>query len=386
MSQPLEEERPSTPTATALDGVVLQATRELLWIETAADARTAALRLVADLGGVVVPADAAGTDALPIDLSFGVEDPVLPSAQLDSAERLGLSRHLPAFIRDAHRAVELAARTRRLVKDADFDALTGLPNRRVMGRALGRLRTGDTLIMLDLDHFKQLNDQMGHLEGDAVLRSLGQTITDTIRARDLASRFGGEEFLIVLNEPMESDGVEAFLERLRAKWEQMRPHPVTFSAGIARVEGDGGDVVGRADAAMYAAKRAGRNRWSWSQTAGPTVASTSLHDDAQRASKPAATFVAHSLLRVPSGGRPESLAAFADRLGQVDDRPGFQRLELWTDRSDTTSLVMVSWWDDEDAFKAYLTSNDPHDSHARIADGEMRPHPERFTSYDLFAR
>lgn len=371
-----------SPAPTPQDGVALAATRELLWIETPADARAVALRLVDELGGVVVAPDATGGAALPIDLSFGVGDPVVPTAPDDSIARLLLSRHLPGFVRDAHRAVELAARTQRLARDADFDALTGLPNRRVVGRALGRLRAGDVVIMLDLDRFKQLNDRLGHLQGDEVLRALGRAITETVRARDLAGRMGGEEFLIVLNEPVHAAGVEAFLQRLRDTWEQLRPQPVTFSAGIARVAPELGDAVRRADAAMYAAKRAGRDRWIWSGAAAAV--------DGQRDGAPpielAPAFVAHSLLSVREAGREALRAAFADRLGRVEAWSGFRHLEVWADRSDPDSFVMVSWWDDEAAFRKYMASDDHRDSHARIPGGVSRPRPERFTSYEVIAR
>jgi heme oxygenase (mycobilin-producing) len=323
---------------TPQDAVVLAATRDLLWIETPADARTTALRLVDELGGTVIAPDAAGAAALPIDLSFGVGDPVVPSAPADSVAHLLLSRHLPGFVRDANRAVELASRAQRLARDADIDALTGLPNRRV--------------------------------------------ISGTVRARDVAGRYGGEEFLIVLDAPTDQAGVEAFLERLLATWEEQRPHPVTFSAVIARVGPDHGDAVGLADAAMYAAKRAGRSRWSWSGAVEPTV---ELGDPWPSAAS-AAGFVAHSLLSVPVTGRRALLAAFADRRRRVDAWPGFQRLEVWGDRSDPTSFVMVSWWDDDAAFRAYMASDDHRDSHARIPTGGSRPRPERFTSYEVVTR
>lgn len=386
MIQPSVDDHLVSHVGTPQDRVVLTATRELLWIETAADARTAALRLVDELGGIVVAPDVGGASALPIDLSFGVGDPVVPSAAADSVSRLLLSRHLPGFIRDAHRAVELAARTQRLARDADVDALTGLANRRVMGRALGRLQTGDIVIMLDLDDFKLLNDRSGHLQGDEVLRALGRVISETVRARDLAGRFGGEEFLIVLDAPTEDAGVEAFLARLQAAWEQRRPHPVTFSAGIARVGPDQGDAVQLADAAMYAAKRSGKNRWRWSGRAEPTAEPTAERPDPSPTAATAAAFVAHSLLSVPVAGRPALLAAFADRLGRVDGWPGFQRLEVWTDRADPTSFVMVSWWDDEPAFRAYMASDDHRESHARIPAGDSRPRPDRFTSYEVVTR
>lgn len=394
MMQPSVDDALVSHAGTPQDGAVLTATRDLLWIETSEDARTAALRLVDELGGIVVAPDAAGAAALPIDLSFGVGDPVVPSAAVDSVARLLLSRHLPGFVRDANRAVELAARTERLARDADVDALTGLANRRVMGRALGRLRTGDIVMMLDLDDFKLLNDRSGHLQGDEVLRALGRVISETVRARDLAGRFGGEEFLILLDAPTDDAGVESFLARLLVAWGQRRPHPVTFSVGIARVGPDQADAVKLADAAMYAAKRSGKNRWRWSGPAEPTAGSTldlnaeptAEHRDPAPGAGTAAAFVAHSLLSVPVAGRPALLAAFEDRLGRVDGWPGFQRLEVWTDRADPTSFVMVSWWDDESAFRAYMASDDHRESHARIPAGDSRPHPDRFTGYEVVTR
>lgn len=240
---------------------VLTATHELLWISSLADAQAAAVRLVMALGGAVVAPDALGDDALPVDVSFGEGGTLLPSAPAASVAHMQLVRYLPGFVRDAHRAVELAARTRRLVEEAEVDALTGLATRRVVGRALGRLRSDDLVIMLDLDHFKQLNDTLGHGQGDRVLRCFGRAIGACVRARDLAGRHGGEEFVIILTEGDRNDGAEVFLSRLRTVWETSRPHPVTFSAGIARVGSDPSQALRLADAAMYEAKQSGRDRW-----------------------------------------------------------------------------------------------------------------------------
>ncbi|MEX0657993.1 MAG: GGDEF domain-containing protein [Egibacteraceae bacterium] len=244
---------------------VLTATHELLWISSPADAQAAAVRLVAALGGVVVTPDAPADDALPVDVSFGEGGTLLPSAPAASVAHMQLVRHLPGFVRDAHRAVELAARTRRLVEEAEIDPLTGLATRRVMGRALGRLRGDDLVIMLDLDRFKQLNDSFGHEQGDRVLRGFGRAIRACVRARDLAGRYGGEEFVVILTGSDGSAGAEAFLSRLRTAWEADRPHPVTFSAGIAGVGSDPSQALPAADAAMYEAKRSGRDRWVWSR-------------------------------------------------------------------------------------------------------------------------
>jgi len=201
----------------------------------------------------------AGSDALPVDISFGAIEPLLPSAALTSVSRMQLERHLAAFVRDAHRALELADRTSRLAEDAAVDSLTGLPNRRMLGRALGRIRPDATVIMIDLDHFKSVNDTLGHQEGDRVLRALGRILASTVRASDRVGRYGGEEFVVILS----SDDPEQFLKRLRREWTQNRPHPITFSAGVAPAGPDPGRALEAADRAMYRAKQSGRDRWQF---------------------------------------------------------------------------------------------------------------------------
>lgn len=238
---------------------VLDATRALLWIGTQADAAEVARDLVGSLGGRTVSARESDEDALPVDLSFGEGDPLLPAAPAASVARMLLERHLPTFIRDAHRALELADQPARLAQDAAVDALTGLANRRTLGRALGRLGPESTVIMIDLDHFKAVNDTFGHEQGDRVLRSLGRTLASTVRATDRVGRYGGEEFVVILA----GDDAESFLQRLRSDWTQSRPHPVTFSAGIAPAAPNPQRALGAADHAMYRAKAGGRDQWQW---------------------------------------------------------------------------------------------------------------------------
>jgi diguanylate cyclase (GGDEF)-like protein len=362
---------------------VLAATRQLLWITSPADAQAVAVRLVEALGGVVVPADQTETEALPVDVSFGHGVPLVPAAPSMSIPHMLLSRHLPGFLRDAHRAVELTSRTRRLAQDAEIDPLTGLATRRVLGRALGRLGGDDVVVMLDLDDFKGLNDALGHTEGDRVLRVFGHAVTETLRARDLAGRYGGEEFAIVLKGDDGPPDAEACLRRLRATWERTRPHPVTFSAGVAAAREDGPLTLQAADEAMYEAKRAGRDGWAWA-TDGPAATAGAPR---ARATAPDGTgFVAHSLLTVPQGGRAALVASFRERLGRVESWPGFRGLEVWADRTDPTSFVMVSWWDGEEAFRSYMASEDHRVSHARIPGGELRPRPATFRRYEIVAR
>ena len=97
-------------------------------------------------------------------------------------------------------------------------------------------------------------------------------------------------------------------------------------------------------------------------------------------------FVAVSDLTVPVAGRAALVAAFGHRLGAVDAWPGFRSLQVWADPADATALVMVSWWDTEEAFSAYMRSDDHRQSHARIPGGPDRARPRRFRRYTVIAR
>ncbi len=155
------------------------------------------------------------------------------------------------------------------------DNLTGLFNR---GYFLARLREeiehcrnerrALALILIDVDHFKAVNDSFGHAAGDAVLERLGQVLADTLRPHDLIARYGGEEFVALLNgaDLGEANGaaerIRATLESMTFQWAEGRG-AVTASLGVTflRDTEDTADaLLARADRAMYAAKNAGRNR------------------------------------------------------------------------------------------------------------------------------
>ncbi|WP_225776315.1 GGDEF domain-containing protein [Pseudomonas sp. Marseille-Q5115] len=155
------------------------------------------------------------------------------------------------------------------------DPLTGLYNRRFMEetleRELARCKRSNTcvsLIMLDLDNFKALNDCYGHPAGDAVLRAAAGLLLQSIRASDVVCRFGGEELLIILPDcPLE--GALARAEAIRASLEVMslvdvgQSLSVTASFGVASTALCGTDqavLLKAADSALYKAKRAGKNR------------------------------------------------------------------------------------------------------------------------------
>ena len=157
------------------------------------------------------------------------------------------------------------------------DPLTGLANRRKfaerfeydMARAV-RARTPLSLLMIDIDHFKAINDRHGHLAGDACLKALAALLAGSVRAVDLVARFGGEEFVVLLPEMSVAQSLVA-AERMRF---QVQAHPagigdgapgvaVTVSVGAATSMGAAltlEEVLARADEAVYRAKRAGRNQ------------------------------------------------------------------------------------------------------------------------------
>lgn len=146
------------------------------------------------------------------------------------------------------------------------DPLTGLSNRRALDDSLATLfammcRYGNkfALIALDVDHFKRVNDEQGHLFGDQVLQRTARLLDNCARDTDIVVRYGGEEFVVLLPET-DLDGAAIFAERLRIEIEQ--DLPITVSCGAACVlEGDNAkSIFARADEALYAAKRAGRNR------------------------------------------------------------------------------------------------------------------------------
>jgi len=162
-----------------------------------------------------------------------------------------------------------------LQKLATTDALTGLLNRRAADRRLSsewqrarRLHHGAAMVLLDIDHFKDINDRYGHPAGDAALRRLAQVIQSVMREMDFAARYGGEEFLVVLPETAEQ-GAHAFAERLR---EEVAAAPVVHedacfhmrvSLGVAITHDDEASYerwFTRADRALYRAKQGGRNR------------------------------------------------------------------------------------------------------------------------------
>ena len=166
---------------------------------------------------------------------------------------------------------------------ATRDGLTGLANRRCFDDTLHRewqraLRQQQplSLLMVDVDNFKQYNDAYGHLGGDECLQRIAAAVANEMRANDLVARYGGEEFAVILpNQSLKGAAIVA--ERIRCRVEQLhlpnlgsQPHVVTVSIGaataLASPDTDPSQLVATADSALYRAKHMGRNRISLPNT------------------------------------------------------------------------------------------------------------------------
>jgi two-component system cell cycle response regulator len=203
-----------------------------------------------------------------------VNDQPIRERMLKDGDQIRIGRAMLKFLTSDNVEAQYHEEIYRLMT---VDGLTQVYNRRYFHEALERelqrsRRYGHhfTLVLLDIDHFKQINDRYGHQAGDTVLRKLGALVQHKVRANDVVARIGGEEFALILPESTPAGG-RALAEKLRRAVEQetfRHEHevvPVTISLGLAEFQpamaGDNADLlVKRADQQLYAAKNAGRNR------------------------------------------------------------------------------------------------------------------------------
>jgi diguanylate cyclase (GGDEF)-like protein len=222
-------------------------------------------------------------DALVEAFDAGIDDYVIKPvslrmllARLRAGQRIiMLQNELEKESRDIKRyTADLAAANRRLKSMANTDILTGLPNRRYAMTRLEQesataLRANQPLsvLMADLDHFKSVNDSLGHDVGDQVLVHAANLMRENVRTSDIVCRLGGEEFLIIASN---TDGTIALLlaERIRKAIEQKQlkgvvlHNPVTVSIGVAGSKGakpSWQELMKRSDNALYLVKQGGRN-------------------------------------------------------------------------------------------------------------------------------
>jgi diguanylate cyclase len=198
---------------------------------------------------------------------------------------LGLTRNMQGSIAtlrgslDASRAEidQLRLEVGKAREDALSDGLTGLTNRRGFDSDLaaclsvaGPAQAGPSLLMADIDHFKQVNDTYGHVFGDKVIRAVAQILKNSVQGRDKAARFGGEEFVVLLPDtPIEgarqlAETIRAMVEKIRIKRtaDSWAPANISISLGVAgfRTGDSSAEFIARADAALYVSKGGGRNR------------------------------------------------------------------------------------------------------------------------------
>lgn len=160
---------------------------------------------------------------------------------------------------------------------ATLDSLTQVFNRnafsRLLEQTLASQHDGVALVILDIDHFKQFNDQYGHPLGDRVLQHVGQLLRETLPARGIAARYGGEEFCIILRDCFDVETAHAFADQLRMKIQSLRIKvrntdqvldtiTASFGYALARNDDTMESLLTRADDALYQAKRDGRNQVS----------------------------------------------------------------------------------------------------------------------------
>jgi diguanylate cyclase (GGDEF)-like protein len=230
------------------------------------------------------------TDALSLPFVSGSREVVQLSGSLRSllrrtgtAERRAMQIEMEAEQRARRHALDLEA----LKRLADTDPLSGLLNRRSFLAAADeafdyykRYGRGIGVLVVDIDHFKRVNDAHGHAAGDAVIRNVGQHLAAAVRGTDRVARFGGEEFVVLLRE-IGADGVIPLAERIRSEILgsvvifEGKAITVTISLGGALIEPadrDIQDLIERADLALYEAKADGRNRFSMSPGRGSKIA------------------------------------------------------------------------------------------------------------------
>jgi diguanylate cyclase (GGDEF)-like protein len=197
---------------------------------------------------------------------------VLDSAQM-GAFNANDEQSLESVADICSNAIQNAHYVDRVRQLAYLDGLTGIFNRRFFELRITeeierarRFNIGMAVIMVDIDQFKRLNDEFGHLLGDEVLRQVSSIFHQQLRKIDVVCRFGGEEFAILLSQtdPQHAFSVAEKLRRMVETWQFPGvPRPVTISAGTASFPDHGttrDELVKAADAGLYAAKLAGRNR------------------------------------------------------------------------------------------------------------------------------
>jgi diguanylate cyclase len=213
------------------------------------------------------------------DAVQGIVNDIISELKSFEVSSVRMQDHLNETVMEVEKLHE---KIKELRKEAKTDALTGLPNRRSFDEAVGlelenaaALGYPFSILYVDIDHFKRINDEHGHLIGDNVLKLTARMITKLIRGQDLVARYGGEEFLVILHDT-DLTGGTVVAEKIRASFEKMNMYKkdgkealgkVTLSAGVSQYRPGENieEMIGRADKALYHSKTNGRNRVSTEQ-------------------------------------------------------------------------------------------------------------------------
>src|SRR5881396_3135071 len=203
--------------------------------------------------------------AVPIIVLTGNDDDALALSAVkggaqDYLVKSRLDREL--LLRSMHYSIERKRYQVQLEHQANYDALTGLPNRNLLNIAV---------VFMDLDHFKFVNDSLGHSTGDKLLKAMGDRLRSVLREGDTVGRVGGDEFVLILNDQSNEEVIFRAMQRITAKVAEPitldgKELYVTCSAGISLYPQDGRDVdtlLKNADAAMYRAKEHGRSNFQF---------------------------------------------------------------------------------------------------------------------------
>jgi diguanylate cyclase (GGDEF)-like protein len=243
-------------------------------------------------------------------------------------------RHLLDVLRDLEASREQIRRQNEVLHElATRDGLTGALNRRALFEKVDSIwekrnegNRGLITIMMDVDHFKKLNDQHGHTAGDAVLKDVVKVVSKIVDGRAILSRYGGEEFCVIMQKATIAEG-EAMAEEIRAGIQTCLadPYKVTASLGVSSSIFNAptfGAQIEQADQGLYAAKRGGRNAFrTWS----PQLEADALEEEKLKAAKLAATDIEdhpisyHAVvsLNAALSKRFPKIAAHANRVAEI---------------------------------------------------------------------
>lgn len=334
-----------------------------------------------------------------------------PAATEVVTEELATAERLANIAAESSEISREYARRAETYRDLSLrDPVTDLANRRAFDDKIhehSREAAGQgALLLIDVDDFKEVNDTLGHDEGDRQLTLIAHAIADAVRPNDFCARIGGDEFAVLLPVATLREAHDVG-ERVRRLVTERADRPMTVSIGATPVTNDARATLLAVDEALYAAKAAGRDTVvspglssktnGHSGRDGETVAEsagdgtgtgTSADTDAGTGTSTStgagtgtgtgnggesgnggtgdSVYVSMSRLEVSKERADELVKAFRSRAGLVDSAAGFLRLEVWQSDRDQGEVLMVSHWRNREAFKAYMKSGEHQESHGRI--------------------